>query len=282
MSCKKCGQETRENANFCEECIKSFENTAGNGYETKGRKFWEGFGKSLDLAPRLYFDFVKEEKYEELLKNRDLRNKRIIDLGAGYPPPQKGSPEKKLLPLAPELQETLEQKGAKLIAVDVATAPLEAQKKRGRETILAGAFQLPFQNESIDGGCIILNLFNSSFKTEEKREVFMTIEECEKILREVYRVLQRGCFVVISNYGYVVAKLDNLVKMMGPEQNEVVTLQDLKNLAEKIGFTKTEDIPLDVERTKLGEKLMVESFPEALRDRIELILEAPGALFIEK
>ena len=274
--CKICGKEIPEGMSVCEECAKR------ESFEVKGRKYWEGFGKSLELLPRLYFDFVSEKEYKKLLKDRDLRGKKVIDLGAGYPPPPKESPEKKLVPLASELQEILEKKGAKLIAVDVAEDPLEHQKKRGRETILASVFQLPFKDESIDGGAVILNLFNSSFKGEGGKEVYITLKECEKILREVYRVLQKGSFVIISNWGYAISTIDNLIKISGPEENEIITPEMIQKLAEKIGFKNVKDIPLEEKRIELGKKLMLESFPEALRERITVELKAPGALFMEK
>jgi ubiquinone/menaquinone biosynthesis C-methylase UbiE len=84
------------------------------------------------------------------------------------------------------------------VAVDVAENPLKSQKKRGRETVLASVFQLPFSNESIDGGVIILNLFNASFKDKEGKEILITLSECGKILKEVYRILKKGSFVIIN------------------------------------------------------------------------------------
>lgn len=140
-------------------------------FETVGRKFWEDFGKSPELLPRQYFDFVSGKKYQELLKEYDLQGKKVIDIVAGYPSPSQESPEKELSPLASELQEILEKRGAKIIAIDVAEEPLKYQKEKGRELILGSAFQLPFKNESIDGGVVTLNLFNSSFKGEDGKEL---------------------------------------------------------------------------------------------------------------
>ena len=157
-------------------------------FEREGKKYWETFGKSLELLPRQYFDFVSAEKYRELFGKYDLKNKKVIDFGAGYPAP-KDFQERKLAPLASELQEILENRGAKIIAMDVADAPLKAQKESGRESVLGSVFQLPFKDKSIDGGAIILNLFNSSFKGEGGREIFINPEECEKILQEVLVVL---------------------------------------------------------------------------------------------
>jgi len=251
-------------------------------FEQEGKKYWEGFGKSIELAPRQYFDFVNVEKYEEFLKKYNLQNKQIIDLGSGYPSPKKESTEKKLSPLASELQETLEKRGAKIVALDIAEEPLEYQRKRGRESILGNIFQLSFKDESINGGAIILNLFNSSFKGERGEEVFMSEEECKKILEETYRVLQKDKFVIINNYGYIIAKMDNLIKFMGPEENKIITSAIIRELAGKVGFRKINDIPLDEERIKLAKKFILGSFPEALRERITINIEGSGALFIEK
>lgn len=250
-------------------------------FEHEGKKHWETFGKSLELLPRQYFDFVSTEKYRELLGKYDLQNKKVVDIGAGYPAP-KDFQERKLAPLASELQEILENRGAKIIAVDVAEAPLKAQKERGRGSVLSSAFQLPFKDESINGGAIILNLFNSSFNGEGGREVFITPEECEKILQEVHRILQKDKFAIVNNYGYLLAEMDKLVKFMGPEENEIIMPEMIEEMAGEAGFRDVKNIPLDEARIKLADKFIAESFPEALRDRIKVVTKGSGALFLEK
>ncbi len=52
-------------------------------FEHEGKKYWETFGKNLELLPRQYFDFVGAEKYKELLAKYDLQNKKVVDIGAG-------------------------------------------------------------------------------------------------------------------------------------------------------------------------------------------------------
>lgn len=250
-------------------------------FEHKGKKYWETFGKSLELLPRQYFDFISAEKYRELFGKYDLKNKKVIDIGAGYPA-LKNFQERKLTPLASELQEILENHGAKIIAVDVAEAPLKAQKERGRESVLGSVFQLPFKDESIDGGAIIFNLFNSSFKGESGREIFITQKECEKILQEVHRILQKDKFAIVNNYGYLLAEMDRLVKFIGPEENEIIMPEMLEKMAREAGFRDVKNIPLDEDRIKLADKFIVEYFPEALRDRITVVIKGSGALFLEK
>jgi len=93
-------------------------------FEFEGKKYWESFGRSMELLPRQYFDLVNTEKYEAFLGRYDLQDKQVIDLGAGYPSPKKESPKKELSPLSSELQEILEKKNAKIVAVDVAEEPL--------------------------------------------------------------------------------------------------------------------------------------------------------------
>lgn len=250
-------------------------------FEHEGEKHWETFGKSVELLPRRYFDFVSAEKYRELLGKYDLQNKKVIDIGAGYPAP-KALSEKELSPLASELQEILENCGAKIIAVDVAEDPLKAQKNSGRESVLGSAFQLPFKDESIDGGAIILNIFNSSFKGEGGSEIFITPEECGKILQEVHRILQKDKFAIVNNYGYLLAEMDKLIKFMGPEENEIIMPEIIEKMAKEAGFRDVKNIPLDKSRIKLADKFINESFPEALRDRIKVVIRGSGALFLEK
>src|SRR3989344_2645061 len=192
-------------------------------FEHEGKEYWEKFGKISELLPRHYFDFIDKEKYEKLFEGRDLKNKKVIDLGAGYPPPPKESLEKRFFPLVSELQEVLKNKGAEIIALDAAIDPLRRQKESGKEAVAGDVFELPLKNESIDGGAIILNLLNSSFKSESGKEVFIALEECKKILQEVNRILQKDAFIMINNYGYIIAKMDNLVKITGPEKNEIIT-----------------------------------------------------------
>lgn len=250
-------------------------------FEHEGKKFWESFGESLELLPRVYFDFVSGKKYREALRKYNLRDRKVIDIGAGFPVPKELS-EKQLTPLASELQEILESLGAKIITVDVAKAALEQQRKVGREPVLGNAFQLPFKNESIDGGAIILNLFNASFKVRGGREIFITLEECKKILQEVYRVLQKGRFVIVSHFGYLIYKIDNLIQFMGPQENEIITPEMIVKIAKEVGFQRVKNISLDKSRIKLGVKFAIESFPEPLRERITVENKAAGALLLEK
>jgi hypothetical protein len=250
-------------------------------FEREGKKFWKRFGENLEQPQSLFFDLVNPEEYRKLLDGRDLQNKKVLDIGAGFPTPKEPL-LKEHLPLASELQEILENFGAKIIAIDVSGEALKSQKTVGRCPVLGNAFQLPFQNESIDGGAIILNLFNASFRGTERREIFITIEECKKILEEVYRVLQRGTFVIISNFGYCIDVIDNLLKISGPEDSEIITPEMIIKLAEEVGFRNIRKISLDMERFELAIKLAKEYYPEALRDRIKTIIKGSGALFMEK
>lgn len=251
-------------------------------FEHSGKEYWENFGKNSELLPRHYFNLVSKEKYEELLVGRNLQNKKVIDLGAGYPAPLKESPEKRFSPLASELQEVLKDKGAEIIAIDVAIDPLRRQKQAGREAVAGSVFELPLKDGSIDGGAVILNLFNSSFRGEDGKEIFITLDECKKILEELNRVLQKDAFAVINNYGYLVAKMDDIVKFMGPEENEIIIANDLEKIAKEVGFNKITEIPLDEERINLSKKSILESFPESLRERIKIDIAGSGALMIEK
>ncbi|MFA4930544.1 MAG: methyltransferase domain-containing protein [Patescibacteria group bacterium] len=243
-----------------------------------GRKYWEGFGKSIELAPRQYFDFVGQEKYQEVFKNFDLEGKNVIDLGAGYPV----LPNENNGPLVSQLHEVIESKGAKLVPVDVAVDPMEYQREIGRSPILADSFKLPFKDESIDGGVIMMNLLNSSYKGDYGKEIFISINECEKILKEAYRILQPDKFVLINNYGYSVAKMDGLVKFFGPDDDEINTPGMLSEVAKKLGFKMVENIEFDKMREELSGQYLLESFPRFLRDRIKVELIGGGALFFRK
>ena len=251
-------------------------------FEHEGKEYWEKFGKISELLPRHYFDFIDKEKYEKLFEGRDLKNKKVIDLGAGYPPPPKESLEKRFFPLVSELQEVLKNKGAEIIALDAAIDPLRRQKESGKEAVAGDVFELPLKNESIDGGAIILNLFNSSFKSESGKEVFITLEECKKILQEVNRILQKDAFIMINNYGYIIAKMDNLMQFIGPDENEIITMDGLRKIAKEIGLSKINEIPVDEKRLELSKKIIIESFPETLRGRINVDFSGSGALMIEK
>lgn len=137
-------------------------------FKSEGKEFWKKFGISIDLLPRTYFDFVARKQYEKFLKKYkkykkyNLKNKKVIDIGAGFPIELFG---RESAPLASYLQEVIESYGAKIIAVDVSEMALKFQYLAGRLSILASAFNLPFESDSIDGGAIILNLFNASFQT---------------------------------------------------------------------------------------------------------------------
>ena len=253
-----------------------------NKFEEGGKKYWENFGKVGDLPPRTYFDFVGAEKYKQIFKKYNLKGKSVVDLGAGYPLPKIGTPQKESIPLASELHEILENKGANIIAVDVAEEPLKAQSAVGRKSILGSFFKPPFKNESVDGGVIILNVFSSSFGDENRKETYIKTEDCRKILQEVYRILQKGGFVVVNNYGYIIGTMDNSMKFLGPEENEINTSEIIQKMAKEIGFTKIENIPIDKNRFELGQKIIMESFPEALRDRIILEIKGTTALVLEK
>jgi len=251
-------------------------------FEEEGKRYWKRFGKDLlEQPPRLYADFVNPKEYKKLLETRDLQDKKVLDIGAGFPTPKEPSLKEKV-PLASGLQEVLENLGAKIIAVDVAEEAAKRQKEVGRASVLGSAFELPFKDESIDGGAIILNLFNASFEGMWDEEIFITQEECKRILEEVYRVLKPGTFVIVSNWGYAIVIIDNLIRMTGPRDSEIITPEIIKRLAEEVGFRKIRNISLDRKRFELAIKLAKEYYPEVLRDRIKTIFKGSGALFMEK
>lgn len=250
-------------------------------FEIQGKNYWENFGKSRDLAARHYFDFVNIEEYRKILDSRDLEGKKVIDIGSGYPAPKQNSYEKQLSPLASEVHEVLEGKGAEIIAVDVASDPLEHQKKEGRDSVSANAFHLPFKDDSIDGGCLVSNLFSSSFKSDDDREVFIKKDEVEKILNEVKRVLREGAFLIVNNYGYISVKMD-MFKVIGPEKSEIISSDEIKNMEEEIGFRNIKEISLDGKKSEMGLNLIEQSFPEALRKQLKSSIEGSTALIAEK
>ena len=127
-----------------------------------------------------------------------------------------------------------------------------------------------------------MNLLNSSFKSESGKEVFIALEECKKILQEVNRVLQKDAFVVVNNYGYIIAKMDNLMQFMGPDESEIITMDSLRKIAKETGLSKINEIPVDEKRLELSKKIIIESFPETLRGRIKVDFSGSGALMIEK
>ena len=72
------------------------------------------------------------------------------------------------------------------------------------------------------------------------------------------------------------------MKITGPEDNEIITSEMIQELAEEVGFRNIEKIPLDEERIELAHKFIIESFPEALRDRITAEIKGSGALLLGK
>jgi hypothetical protein len=112
-------------------------------------------------------------------------------------------------------------------------------------------------------------------------EIFITKEECKRILEEVYRVLQKGAFVIISHFGYHIERVEN-IQIIGPTEREIITPEMIIKMAEEVGFRNIVNIPLDENRINLAMRLRREAWPEAIRDMITSEIRGSTALFMEK
>jgi hypothetical protein len=229
-------------------------------FEQEGKKYWKDFGGNEKKPAMLFFDFVNPDDYSKALSNYDLQGNKVINIAAGYPVP-KEFPGKNIFP-ATEIYNVLRKKGAKIISVDVARKPLTHQKNIGNESVIGDAFQLPFRDESIDGGAIISNLFNASIPGIDYKEIIISPHESNKIISETYRVLKEKKFAIINNY-YTQEYL-NLSKLTGPEDSEMITSEQIEKQARSAGFRHIESIPLDYQRLNTGYNYIYRNKPRSL------------------
>lgn len=96
----------------------------------------------------------------------------------------------------------------------------------------------------------------------------------------MYRVLKEGAFVIISNSGYFNIYVDNF-KIMGPNDDQIITSEMIKKLSENIGF-EIKEIPLDENLLQKAIEVIKESFHSVLHKNLKIEIKSPYALFLEK
>jgi ubiquinone/menaquinone biosynthesis C-methylase UbiE len=104
---------------------------------------------------------IKIPSVLKLIENTDLRGKRVLDYGCG----------------SGVIGELLKNRGADVVGTDVSRFLLEKASERIR-TVWSDGLNLPFEDSSFDYGFSI--------------QVFMVIEDLEKSVSELNRVLKNG------------------------------------------------------------------------------------------
>jgi ubiquinone/menaquinone biosynthesis C-methylase UbiE len=247
-------------------------------FEHEGTNYWKNFGTDKKLLPMLFPDFITYQVYSEKLSKYNLKGKKVLDIGAGYPTPEYFS-DWRIFP-ASRLHDVLENKGAKIIALDVALDPLQKQKESGNTAVNGDTFHLPFANESIDGGAVISNLFNSSFP-DENNEILINAGETKKILGEAGRALKKDTFIIINNHYFLEFLNDDSIsnhyrktKILGPELENTIQITKIIDLLDETGFSHNIEtvIKMDERRIDSGLSYFSSSIDKAIKNDIHLSL----------
>lgn len=127
-------------------------------------------------------DLINEEDYikyfEEYFGNPEyFRNKDFVDLGAGF---------------GGILHSLVKKYGAKITNIDIAPDAIEHLKQQGENGIVASVYDLPQEDNSVDG-IISTNLLNTTVATDK--------DDMLEIIKQAYRVLKENAPFIQSHYG---------------------------------------------------------------------------------
>ena len=233
-------------------------------YRKEGADYWSKQGIDNEIPVAVYQDYVAAEEYRRVLENFVLQDRLVLNLAAGYPPQ---ATNHRTFSAPTEIELCLKEKNARLTAVDIAEDPLKKRNKEDEEVVKANVFRLPFANESIDGGCVLINFLNAHYKSDGKT-FFLTPQEREELLREIFRVLKKDTFLIISNFGHFVF-YEGTKKHTPVTESEISTFETIKRIADKLGFSRIEEISLDQQREETATKTAVENLPPQYRDIVK-------------
>lgn len=240
----------------------------------KSKRSWER--EWLSNHEMAFADFVPEEVYREVLKERDIKERTFLNIGAGYWP--KIADTKISSPL-PAL---LEEKGARIVPVDIALQPLQGHLKEGKIPVACDMQHLPFKVGSIDGGALLLNILNLSYVDAVKGDACIAKEDIQTILRELHRVLQKEAFIIVSQFGEKVTLVAGS-PLFEDTQEGIISIAEIKNLCDQTGFRNITDIPLDEIRIQRANSILL---GQARRVSIEAPIsyqwKESGAFIMEK
>ncbi len=224
-------------------------------------------------------DFISKATYERLFDRLPVHGTKMLDIGAG------AMPLVQVRGGAGTYLEALEDRGATVIPVERRTLPIHTWKPMRGETepfgetrampVQADANALPFKAASVEGA-ISVNYINS-FEKKAKESV-------KNFLQEVYRTLKPKGFLIISTFGYtcsISSKGEMTVNNRIPF-NEFVTAKMVKELAAEVGFTSSEDIPLDKQDIDRSRAKWLEDDQRQGKDVTGILMEEPIGLLLRK
>jgi ubiquinone/menaquinone biosynthesis C-methylase UbiE len=129
-------------------------------------------------------DLINEEDYIEHFEKyfgglEYFKDKDFVDLGAGF---------------GGILHSLVKKYGARITNIDIAPDAVEYLKQQGENGIIASVYDLPQEDNSVDG-IISTNLLNTT--------VAMDKDDMLEILKQAYRVLKENAPFIQSHYGDV-------------------------------------------------------------------------------
>lgn len=199
---------------------------------------------------------VAAETYRRLFKKLVYPGDIVVNLGTGVAIDVSGN----LNYLNKEIVDACEEKGARLIAIDLGHTNLvthnylkEVTGNTSLHPVEADAMQLPLAAESVRG-IVSSNLINCP------NPEFSITEQGKKIIDEAWRVLRPGGFLLLSSFGYKIISKDVSGKIIynnDLREDDILTLKDIEVILSKQGFIDIAELDVDDEVQKQALKYVM-------------------------
>lgn len=208
-------------------------------------------------------DFVSPDTYGRIFDSANLKQgDTVLDIGAGY------------IHVLEDYSYTskIENRGLILIPIDEDVERLQSwmlhpyQARKENETVVrpvhSDAADMPFADGTV-AFALSINLINAP----------ESVHTAEDIIADTYRVLKPEGQMLISSFGYFrIKNPDGSIEYNnGFSEDQFITADDVRSIAENIGFASVEDVPQSQEAIDSEFGLVQESLKKEGKELVEII-----------